>query len=255
MSYEMIDYEKRNQIAHITFNRAEKLNAYNKQMMEELVEIWKEFAADPDLRVAIITGKGKGFCAGFDLKEGAAGVEDISSFAPFTPKKSGVLKPVICAVNGICAGGGFRFLLESDIPICSDNAAFLDPHVSVGYMSQPEMVILSRTTGYFNALRIALMGQYERLPAQRAYDLGIVTEVVPQDQLLARAEELANTIRLNAPGALRSTIEGMWKGLDLGLSEATQLSGKISDLHATTPEYIEGPLAFSEKRKPNWQVG
>ena len=223
-------------------------------------DIFVDFRDRQDLRVAIVTGTGeKFFCPGWDLKAAADGDAvdgdyGVGGFGGMQELRD-LNKPIICAVNGICAGGGFRFLLESDIPICSDNAAFLDPHVSVGYMSQPEMVILSRTTGYFNALRIALMGQYERLPAQRAYDLGIVTEVVPQDQLLARAEELANTIRLNAPGALRSTIEGMWKGLDLGLSEATQLSGKISDLHATTPEYIEGPLAFSEKRKPNWQVG
>ena len=254
MGYEMVDFEKRNQIAHITFNRPEKLNAYNKQMMEELVEIWQEYDSDPDLRVAIVTGKGKGFCAGFDLKETAAGVRDISSIAPFTPKKSGVFKPVICAVNGICAGGGFRFILESDIPICSEGATFLDPHVSVGYMSQPEIIGLSRSIGYFNALRIGLMGRYERASSQRAYELGFVTEVVPKEQLLSRAEELAETLRLNAPGALKSTIQGMWQSLSLGLEDATRLSGQISRLHATTPEYTEGPLAFAENRKPQWQV-
>ena len=251
MGYEMIDFETRDHIAYITFNRPDSLNAYNKQMMEELVAIWEEYDANPDMRVAIITGKGKAFCAGFDLKEGAAGVPDISSYAPFTPKKSGVFKPVICAVNGVCAGGGFRFLLESDLPLCSDNATFLDPHVSVGYMSQPEIIALSRSIGYFNALRIGIVGRYERVSAQRAYELGMVTEVVPQEQLLARAEELAQTIKLNGPGAVRATIEGMWRSLDL--EGATRSSELISRFHAETPEYVEGPLAFAEKRKPSWQ--
>lgn len=251
MGYEMVDLETRDHIAYITFNRPDSLNAYNKQMMEELVSIWEDYDANPDMRVAIVTGKGKAFCAGFDLKEGAAGVQDISAYALFTPKKSGVFKPVICAVNGVCAGGGFRFLLESDLTLCSDVATFLDPHVSVGYMSQPEIIALSRSIGYFNALRIGLLGRYERLSAQRAYDLGLVTEVVPQQQLLARAEELAQTIKLNGPGAVRATIEGMWRSLDL--EGATRSSEMLSRFHAETPEYVEGPMAFAEKRKPNWQ--
>ena len=95
------------------------------------------------------------------------------------------------------------------------------------------------------------MGRYERVSAQRAYELGMVTEVVPQEQLLARAEELAQTIKLNGPGAVRATIEGMWRSLDL--EGATRSAELISRFHGKTPEYVEGPLAFAEKRKPSWQ--
>ncbi|MBI4199772.1 MAG: enoyl-CoA hydratase/isomerase family protein [Chloroflexi bacterium] len=253
MGYEMVIYEKRDQVAYVTFNRPQQLNAYGNKMMQELEEIWRDFGSDPDMRVAIITGKGRGFCAGWDVKEGAAGIPDLSGIAKFTPRRAEVFKPVICAVNGICAGGGFRFILESDLPICSEEATFTDPHTSLGFVSQPEVVVLSRFIGYFQALRVGLVGRYERISAQRAYEMGLVTEVVPADQLQARAQELAEKVRQNAPLALSGTIEAMWRGANLGLENAVRLSDKIARWNAMTEDYREGPRAFAEKRQPQWK--
>ena len=253
MGYETIVYEKRDQIGYVTFNRPEALNAYNVRMMNELAEVWQEFGADPDVRVAIMTGSGRGFCTGLDVKESASGVRGVAETINFTPRRSGVFKPVICAVNGLCVGGGFHFILDSDITICSDQASFFDGHVSIGAVSHREIIGLSRRIGYNNALRIGLMGVQERLPAQRAYEMGLVAEVVPQEELLGRAEELAERIRRNAPLAVAGTIKAMWRSLNLGVEDAVVLSAEIADRNRLTEDYREGPRAFTEKRQPQWK--
>ena len=253
MGYETIIYEKDSRIAHITLNRPGRLNAYDIQMMNELVDIWKDFGADSDMRVAILTGAGKGFCGGLDLAERELTVPDISDTLGYTPRKSGVFKPVICAVNGACAGGGLRFLLESDIQICSEEAVCIDPHVSVGISAEREMLGLSRRIGYNQALRMGLMGRHERISAQRALELGMVTEVVPLDRLLPRAEELAETLKQNAPLALEGTIELMWRSLNMGLADAVGLSEQILRWNSLTEDFEEGTRAFAEKRQPQWR--
>ncbi len=253
MVYETVTYEKRDQIGYVTFNRPEALNAYNVAMMTELAQVWEDFGADPEMRVAIMTGSGRGFCAGLDMKESAGGVRGVAETIDFTPRRSNVFKPVICAVNGLCVGGGFHFVLDSDITICSDQASFFDAHVSVGAVSHREIIGLSRRIGYSNALRIGLMGIQERLSAQRAYEMGIVAEVVPQEELLGRAEELANKIKINAPLALEGTVKAMWRSLNLGVEDAVKLSAEIADRNFATEDYREGPRAFAEKRQPQWQ--
>ncbi|MBI4199795.1 MAG: enoyl-CoA hydratase/isomerase family protein [Chloroflexi bacterium] len=256
MAYTRVIYEKKDHVAHITFNRPDALNSYDTPMMLELVDVWKDFGEDRDMRVAIVTAKGRAFCAGRDLKELKeldVVDKDISDVAAYTPKKAGVFKPVICAVNGICAGGGLRFLLESDVPICAEEAVFIDPHVSVGVPAEREMLGLSRRIGYYHALRMGLMGSYERIPARRALELGIVTEVVPQEQLLPRAQELATTIGKNAPLALQGAVEIMWRSQNLGLDDSVRVADQVLRWIYQTEDFHEGPRAFSEKRLPQWK--
>lgn len=253
MNYQHVIYEKRDHVGYVTLNRPEALNAYNVQMMHELADVWSSFGADSEMRVAVISGMGRGFCAGLDMKESAAGIRGVAETIPFTPRRSGVFKPVICAVNGLCVGGGFHLVLDSDITICSDQATFFDAHVTVGAVSHREIIGLSRRIGYTNALRIGLMGGQERLSAQRAYELGIVTEVIPHERLLTHSEELAKKINLNAPLALEGTVKSMWRSLNLGLEDALKLSAEIADKNFSTEDYREGPRAFSEKRKPQWK--
>ncbi|MBI4199771.1 MAG: enoyl-CoA hydratase/isomerase family protein [Chloroflexi bacterium] len=253
MERSTILYEKKDHIAYVTLNRPERLNAFNMPMMQELERAWRDFGEDREARVAIVTGSGKAFCAGLDLKEAAVGERDVAATMKITARRSGVFKPVICAINGACVGGGFHFVLDSDIQICSEEATFLDAHTSVGYVSHRELIALSRRIGYSAALRIGLMGRYELLSAQQALGLGIVSEVVAQERLLPRATELAETIKQNAPLALEGTIEAMWRSLNLGVEDAIALSAQIARRNFMTEDAREGPRAFAEKRQPRWK--
>jgi enoyl-CoA hydratase/carnithine racemase len=253
MSYEAIIYEKKDQIVHITLNRPEKLNAYSLQMMNELVDAWKTFGEDRDAHIAILTGAGRSFCVGLDIREREPTIPDISDFLAYTPKKAGVYKPVISAINGSCVGGGLRFLIESDLQICSEEAFFMDAHTSVGTTAEREMLALSRRIGYNHALRMGLMGRHERISGQQALALGLVSEVVPQENLLPRALELAETIRKNAPLALEASVELMWKSQSMGLEQAVGLADQFLRWNSMTEDFQEGPRAFGEKREPKWK--
>jgi enoyl-CoA hydratase/carnithine racemase len=139
-----------------------------------------------------------------------------------------------------------------DISIAAEDATFFDPHVSIGLVSGREMVRVARTIPINVAMRMALLGKHERLTAQRAYDLGFITEVVAPDQLGARAQELAEMVNRNAPLAVRGTRLAIRKGLDLPLHEAEILAEAFRERVLHTEDSLEGPRAFLEKRPPRW---
>jgi enoyl-CoA hydratase/carnithine racemase len=163
-------------------------------------------------------------------------------------------KPIIVAVNGICCGAGMDLVTCGDIAIASDDAQFFDPHVSIGLVSGREMVRVSRALPLGVAMRMALVGRHERLGAQRAYELGFVTEVVPRDQLLQRAKEVAELVNRNAPLAVRGTRLAIRKGIDLPLHEAEILAEAFRERVLHTEDSLEGPRAFLEKRPPVWKA-
>lgn len=258
MQLETVKYEKQGHIARITLNRPESLNACNLKMFEEMPKVWADFKSDTNMRVAILTGAGdKAFCTGLDLKQTASQGSEPEALQMgnirLSPRQNDVFKPVICAINGIICGGGFHFYLGSDIIICSENATFFDTHTSIGFVAHREAIGLSRRIGYNHAIRFALMGRYDRISAERAYDIGLVTEVVPIENLLTRANEIAETLLKNAPKALEGSVEAMWRSQNLGLEDAWKLSGLISRQNFLLEDALEGPRAFSEKRQPNWK--
>ena len=159
----------------------------------------------------------------------------------------------MCAVQGLCTAGAFYFVNESDVVICSDDATFFDPHVSIGLVAGREMVRLARVLPRNIALRMALMGKHERMSAQRAYDLGMISEVVEHDKLLERAHEVADIVNSNAPLAVRGTRLAIHKTLDLPLHEAEILAETYRERVVRTEDALDGPKAFMEKRVPNWQ--
>lgn len=262
MAYETVIYEKRGHIGYITLNRPQALNALSRQLMREMAEVWQDFRDDDDLWIAIVTGAGeRAFCSGADVKgmpgraaEPWDGGVQPESREPYRPGLYNIAKPIICAVNGLCAGGGLDFVTETDIAICSENAEFLDPHVTIGLVSAHEMIQLSKRIPWGVAMRMGLMGRQERMSAQRAYDIGLVTEVVPLPQLLPRATEIAEAILENAPLAVRGTKACIRKGLDLPLLEAVILGDYIRRDNVGTEDSQEGPRAFAEKRKPVWKA-
>jgi enoyl-CoA hydratase/carnithine racemase len=273
LSYRKIEYEQRGHSVCIRLNRPEQLNAIDDPMIDELADAYARVESSADVWTLIITGTGRAFCVGADLNKSATGEEPdftpgidrrgeplLASFRQWetpqeaTPPYLQMSKPVICALNGMTAGAGLDLLTTSDIAIASDQASFFDPHVSIGLVAGREMVRLARVLPLGVAMRVALMGRHERLSAARAYELGLVTEIVPHAELMNRAWELAETLNRNAPLAVRGTRLAIRKGLALPIYEAELLSEGYRLRVSQTADALEGPKAFLEKREPRWQA-
>ncbi|WP_319435684.1 enoyl-CoA hydratase/isomerase family protein [Mycobacterium sp. RTGN5] len=270
-SYSTIKFEVRGHTACVTLNRPEVLNAISNEMIAELAEVYATIEKSADIWTVIITGTGRALCVGADVNqtvahdnEFAMGIDTqgdplLSSLRQFdapqeaTPPWLQMTKPIICAVNGIACGAGLDLVTIADIPIASDQATFMDPHVSIGLASGREAVRLARVLPLPVAMRMALMGRHERLSVQRAYELGLITEVVPHETLMDRAWEIAETLNRNAPLAIRATRMAVRKGLTLPIYEAELLSENYRMKVALTQDAVEGPRAFVEKREPNWK--
>jgi enoyl-CoA hydratase/carnithine racemase len=265
MSYETILYDVSDRIATITFNRPDRLNAISPQMAHELRHAYAAVEADAEVWTLVVTGNGRAFCAGADVSEipedGRVIYPEpyLSTYAQWeapqeaTPPFRAMTKPVIAAVNGICCGAGLDLLTTGDIAIASDRAEFFDPHVSIGLVSARESVRLARVLPLGVAMRVALMGKHERMSAQRAYELGLVSEIVPHDDLPRRAREIATIVNRNAPLAVRGTRLAIRKGIDLPLHDAEILAEAFRERVVRTDDAKEGPAAFLEKRKPDWK--
>ncbi len=264
--YETIKYEVDGHKATITMNRPDALNALSPHMITELRTAYQQAEDDDNVWLMIVTATGRAFCTGADVKE-IPGDGKVINERPYlstyeqweapqegTPPFRSMTKPVIVAVNGICCGAGLDWVTTGDIVIASDQATFFDPHVSIGLVAAREMVRLAKALPRSVALRMALMGKHERMTVQRAYDLGLITEIVEHDKLLERAHEIADTVNLNAPLAVRGTRLAIHKTLDLPLHEGEILAETFRERVTRTEDALEGPRAFVEKRAPNWQA-
>src|SRR5215831_19164362 len=235
MSYETVAFEVSDRIATLTLNRPDRMNAVNQQMKDDLRAAWQRVKDDPDIWVAIVTGAGRAFSSGADVQSlDSGGFIKIDRWRELcmhegiralpTPRRMHVHKPVIAAVNGVVAGVSLDQVTESDIPIASDKAYFVDPHVSLGLVSSHEMVGMARRVPVAVCLRMALLGNHEKMSAQRAYEVGLVTEVVPHEKLMDRARELAALLCQNAPIAMWGTKMGILQGLGLPIPQAEEIA-------------------------------
>jgi enoyl-CoA hydratase/carnithine racemase len=247
--------EKADHIMTVRINRPERLNALHPPGNAELGEVFDDFAADDDMWVAIITGEGRGFSAGNDLRHQAEGGERVPTPRGFGGLSSrfDMLKPVIAAVNGVAMGGGFEIALSCDLIIASDKAMFALPEPKVGLAALAGgLNRLPRQIGAKRALGMILTGRH--VPAQEGYELGFVNEVVPHDNLMARAREWADMITACAPLSIRASKDVVYRSLDTAsLQESMEASYDSVKAMTTSQDFIEGPKAFSEKRPPNWQ--
>jgi len=258
--YQTLLVEQRGPVGWLINNRPERRNAMSETMREELALAWKELDADLDVKVIVHTGAGRHFQTGMDMGEMADddGVERYRDSVEqhdfhFTAWHQQVSKPVICAVNGICAGGGFHFVADSDIVIAASDAQFVEPHVSVGQAVALESISLLRKMPAEPVMRMALVGRFERMSAQRAYQLGMVSEIVdPPEQLHAAAQALAEKIAHNSPAAMAATKRALWGSLELGLTDACRSGAAELVSVWGHPDQLEGPRAFAEKREANW---
>jgi len=254
-------YEKEEGIAVITLNRPHRMNALPMSIWTtELSEIWRDFDNDPSVRVGVLTAVGdKAFCTGVDVKEAAernkqGGRPQASVEIKASPWQNNVRKPVICAVNGIVGGGGLMLVADSDVTIAGPNAAFFNPGVGVGIVALVGQIAWVNTMPFHANMRMALMGPHERIDAQRAYELGLVTEVVRDMPLLDRAKEIAASMSRNSPAALRVAKKLLWTVKEHHLMDGQAQHSVIGAEMRGHPDQQEGPRAFAEKRKPNWQA-
>src|SRR5262245_53816005 len=227
-TFETIRYEtSADRVATSTLNRPEVLNAVDRQMCQEVRSAWRLVKDDPDVNAVVVRAEGdRAFCAGLDTKKPYGQPDDVWNHEDpgelLSPKWQQVWKPVVCAVNGICTGGAFYFLNEADIIICADDATFFDSHVTYGMVSALEPVGLMRKIGLGDTLRIALSGNDERVTAETALRIGLVTEVVPRGELWSRAHEIAAGIARKPTAATQGTVRAIWESLDRPYRAAMQ---------------------------------
>jgi enoyl-CoA hydratase/carnithine racemase len=256
-----VRFETREGVAWITLDRPDRGNALTPAMQPVLRAIWSAVRDDPAIRVAVVTASGeRHFCTGFDVgSDEDAEAPTVFANRPladavhWSPHQNRVWKPVICAVNGLCVGGGLHFVVDADLVIASENAAFLDAHVNVGMVGALENVGLARRLPLGTALRMTLMGRHYRLPARRAYELGLVDELVPTPADLAPlAAEMAGAMKLNSPQAMALSKQAVWGALERGYRDALEHGWALLRLHWGHPDFQEGQRAFVEKRAPRW---
>ena len=257
-------FEKRNKIAYVTINRPEKRNSLTSEVRRKLAEAWHEIRDDNDIWIGIVTGAGdQSFCAGGDLGENLAKAKgEVSppeyetyegrrqmSYSHYM-REVGLNKPLIAAVNGYAAGGGFSVALNCDIRLCSENAKFGASEVRWSHMAGGQAHILPRTIPLGWAFWICLTGQF--IDAQTAYNIGLVQGVYPQDKLMEEATKLAETINANGRVVVQQTKEYIYNSLDMPLSAAREMERVYYQRIRQSPDYDEGSAAFTQRRKPEF---
>jgi enoyl-CoA hydratase/carnithine racemase len=260
MSYQFAIYEKKRHIAYITLNRPEVMNALHYAAHLELGEIFNDFKNDDDAWVAIVTGAGeRAFSAGNDLKATAArtatGASQPDRHVPFAAITSGFecYKPIIAAVNGYAMGGGCEIALACDIIIAAEHARFGLPEPRVGLIAGAGGIHrLVRQVPLKQAMGMLLTGK--QITAQEAFRIGLVNQVVPFAELMVTAEQWASEILEGSPLSVRLTKEAALQGLHYSVEEAMQRDrdGRMQRL-LSSEDFVEGPRAFAEKRKPQWK--
>jgi enoyl-CoA hydratase/carnithine racemase len=258
--FETLTVEREGRVGWLVFDRPDAGNAMDATMLAELERAWRQLDADPEVRVIVNTGNGSAFQTGLDVEQLARDPDALKEQSRrtkraelrFTAWHNQVWKPVIAAVNGTCAGGGLHFVADADIVIASSDATFLDPHVSIGQVTAYEAIALVRRSPMEPVVRMALTGRHERISAERACQLGILSEVVEPERLRDAAGELAEKVARNSPTAMAHTKRALWGALERGLTDACREGARELVAMWGHPDQTEGPLAFTERREPRW---
>jgi enoyl-CoA hydratase/carnithine racemase len=266
--YETLLFESTDGVAWLTLNRPDVHNAFNLQMQDELADVWKRIAHDKAIRCTVLTGAGeKAFCVGIDRNEALTaetlGEEDLPGYnSPWVyddpgrrlgPKANELWKPVIAAVNGMAAGGAFYFLGEVDFIIAADHATFFDPHVTFGMTSAFEPIQLLQKMPFQEVMRMALLGNHERMSAQRACDIGLVSQIVPLDQLEDTARWAAQAIASAPPLNVVGTVRALWMGLEVNRRQALDLASLYTYIGSDRQALLEGQKNFGSAPRVEWR--
>ena len=252
---EFCSVEKEGRLTIVTLTRPERLNAIHPPASRELAGVFDEFAKDPEQWVAIVTGAGRGFCAGIDLKyhvERDGWVATPGGFGGLTSRFN-LTKPIIAAVNGVAMGGGFEIALACDLIIAAENAIFALPEPRVGLAALGGgLNRLARQIGAKRALGIILTGRH--VSAAEGKELGFVNDVVPAEKIMEAARDWAGQILEGAPLSVQCSKDVVYRSLDCAsLQESMEQHYDSVDTMVNSQDFIEGTKAFAEKRSPNWQ--
>ena len=250
-----LDVQVGDGVATVTLNRPEVHNAFNPAMTDELAHVWRALRHDDDVRAVVLTGQGdEAFCTGVDRTS----LPTDYHFDPLTyedpgrllgPKSQELWKPVIAAVNGMACGGAFYLLGEADVIIAADNATFFDPHVTYGMVAAYEPILLLRRMPFGDVLRMAMVGNHERISAATAQRLGLVSEVVAHDDLHDVARQLAETIAAQPPHAVQATLRTLWAAKDMSVAQAVGLGNVFLQLGTSTAALEEGQQLFRSGKR------
>ncbi len=255
--YKTVDYRVDGRIAIITLNRPNKRNALNTLLLEELRNALQDAEEDGHIRVAIITGTGKGFCSGADINgEGTGGLHITDylndCYKPLIMQIDQMGKTVISAVNGIAAGAGCSIAMACDITIMADDAFFLQAFSNIGLIPDAGATwFLTHTIGYKRAYQLVIEG--EKLSAQQCVQLGLANMTVAPNQLMEQSLAMARKYAERAPVALRLSKDALKKSMQLDLADAISYEADLQGIAASTLDAQEGVNAFLEKRKPSYK--
>lgn len=268
--FQTLLYEERNGVAWVTLNRPEVHNAFNAQMQRELHDLWRGLRGNDSVRVVVLTGAGdKAFCTGIDRTEtmgDARGQGERvvgSRSTPFHfddpganvgPKSCDLWKPVIAAVNGMACGGAFYMLGEVEFIIAADHATFFDPHVSYGMTAAFEPIHMLQKMPFHEIMRLSLLGNHERLSAKRAYEIGLVSEVVPAEKLRGAAAWAAEAIASHPPLAVQGTLRAIWSARELTRSQALSMAYAHVAMGTNADSIREGQRTFASKKRTEWRL-
>ena len=265
--FSTIRYREDGGVAWVTLNRPDVLNAFNTQMLTEIRSVWRSLRSRDEVRCVVLDAEGeRAFCTGVDRAEalGGGGQPEFGEVGgPFHfddpgewlgPKANELWKPVIAAVGGIACGGAFYLLGEVDVIIAADDATFFDPHVTYGMAAVFESVQMLQRMPLGEVLRMQLTGAHERIGAQRAYQIGLVSEVVSRAQLAGAAERLARVIASQPPLAVQATLRTVWAAQDLPRRQALDMAVPLVAAGNTQKALEEGQAAFASGRRPDWRL-
>jgi enoyl-CoA hydratase/carnithine racemase len=271
--FETLGYEEGDDgVAVVTLNRPAVHNAFNSLMQRELHTLWRALRRHDPVRCVVLTGAGdRAFCTGIDRMEQMGGEAnettdpDVvgSGGTPFMfndpgdnigPKSCDLWKPVIAAVNGMACGGAFYMLGEVEFIVAADHATFFDPHVTYGMTAAFEPIHMAGITPFPEIMRLSLLGNYERMSAQRAHEIGMVSEVVPGPELAARAREIAAIIASQPRLAIEGTVRAIWSTRSMPQREAVRLGYAFVAMGTNQESIREGQQLFSSGKRVEWKL-
>jgi enoyl-CoA hydratase/carnithine racemase len=253
-AFDTLGYDAVDGVATVTLNRPERLNSFDVTLTRELHDLWRELRFDDDIRAIVLTGAGdKAFCTGIDRADtipqptGPWMMDDPGLL--LGPKSADLWKPIVAAVNGMACGGAFYMLGEVETIIAAEHATFFDPHVTYGMTAAFEPTLMLPRMPFGEIMRLTLLGNYERMSARRAHQVGLVQEVVPAADLLARAQQLAAEIASGPPLAVQGTVRSIWLARELPRAQAVAMAKIYIGLGSDMDSIAEGQRAFASGKR------